>query len=369
MKILHVINELEIGGAQKLTGDMLPVMAKCSDVEVKVAVFRNTDSAIERQLKDAGIQIVNLDASMKSLKGLQGLRRLMKRADIVHVHLFPSLYLAAMANAGVNKPLVYTEHSTHNRRRDKKWLRPLEKIIYGRYRHIGCISPAVAENLSEWIGESIRGGRLSVISNGIDLRKYKESTVIDRKELFGREGKPVLMVSRFTDSKDQPTLIKALSHVEDPEAFVALAGDGERRGEYEKLVKDYGLEDRVMFLGTRSDIPELIKGAEIGVQSSNWEGFGLTAIEMMAGGLPVIASDVEGLREVVEGAGMIFKKHDDKKLAGLIDTLLNDSSLRERVITAGTERSESYSIERVAESYMNLYRQLLKQQQSEKQPA
>lgn len=269
-------------------------------------VYHLTGTATERRLIESGVKVTSLDLPLRSPKTVSRLRPYIKSADIVHVHLFPSSYIVALANIGINKPLVFTEHSTHNRRRDKSYLRSLERWVYSRYTKIGCISEATAANLKEWIGKELASSRIEVIENGIDLTVYQNAEPKPARELFGREGKPLLMVSRFVPAKDQATVIRALPHIEDPQIFVAFAGDGETLEACKKLADDLGVSGRVVFLGNRDDIPTLIKSSFIGIQSSHWEGFGLTAVEMMAGGLPVIASDVDGLRQYCGGSRTDF---------------------------------------------------------------
>ncbi len=342
---------------------MLTHMTHKDDVEVSVAVFKIMNSDNERILKEAGVEIININAPALSLKSLRRLIPLMKHADIVHVHLFAANYATAIANLFVGKPLIFTEHSTHNKRRNHKWLKPVEKFIYRQFDSIACISKQTAQKLTQWIGHKIADKRIVIINNGIDISKYQNAKKKTPEELFGRMGIPVVMVSRFVESKDQPTLIRALRHVRNPDVFVVFVGDGPRKAQAEQITKDYGLSDRILFLGTRDDVPEIIKASRIGVQSSNWEGFGLTALEMMAGGIPVIASDVDGLKQLVEGAGRTFHKGDEKDLAKQINMIL-DSDISKSLITNGIQRANDYSITNTANQYVELYKQVKSQHDS-----
>lgn len=167
------------------------------------------------------------------------------------------------------------------------------------------------------------------------------------------------MISRFAPAKDQKTVIKAISLLEDS-IHLIFVGDGETINICKQYAKDLNVENRVHFLGTRSDIPELIAQCEIGVQSSHWEGFGLTAVEMMAGGLPVIASNVNGLKQVVEDAGLLFETGNAIELKNYINKLLEDKAYYNKISVACKERSIQYSITNMAEKYMLLYNNILK---------
>ena len=132
------------------------------------------------------------------------------------------------------------------------------------------------------------------------------------------------MVAGFRYQKDQDTLIRAMQHLPKNKFELWLVGDGERRGDLEALAIMFGLKDVVKFWGLRGDVPSLLKSSDIVVLSSHIEGFGLAAVEGMSAGKPFIASDVDGLNDVVRGAGLLFRHGDDKQLAELITTLINE---------------------------------------------
>lgn len=124
------------------------------------------------------------------------------------------------------------------------------------------------------------------------------------------------------------------------------------------MAQQEGVTNRIEFLGARSDVSELISESYIGIQSSNWEGFGLTAVELMAAGKPVIASDVDGLKQIVAGAGVIFNKGDIEDLAQKISRLLADTQYYKTIADACRQRALSYDISVMAESYRTIYYEL-----------
>ncbi len=355
MQLLHVINNLTTGGAQKLVSDLAIIQSRDSDIAVSIYIWERDNSVYEDRLRKAGVTIIHAPQKENLLSKLCTLSKVMRQFDVVHVHLFPSNYMVAVANIIARRPLVFTEHSTHNRRRDHKWLKPIERMVYRAFNQISCISEATASNLENWIGKKITQSRITIIGNGVNIQKYSKAEVADQSILFGRSGTPLLMISRLTASKDHPSVIRAISLINNPEIFVVFAGDGERRDELETLAKESGVEDRVVFLGNRNDIPTLIKTSAIGIQFSNWEGFGLTAIEIMAGGRPLIASNVEGLSDVVGNAGYIVEKGDSYALANAIQRLLSDRQLYNTLQQRGEQQARKYSIESTAQKYKKLY--------------
>ena len=126
--------------------------------------------------------------------------------------------------------------------------------------------------------------------------------------------------------KDQKTLIKALALLPD-DFYVLFVGDGPLLDEYQKLAQYYNLSKRILFLSVREDAISILKASDIVVMSSNFEGFGLAAVEGMAAGKPVIASDVEGLSNIVEGAGLLFEPHNEKDLAAKVRELGSVSAI------------------------------------------
>lgn len=357
MRILHIINDLDTGGAQKLVADLAVLQSEKSEIHLEVAtLFGDKDGAFKNWLEShTAIPVKSLNLRNPFMpQSVMKIRRLIKDFDIVHAHLFPAGYLCVLANTGLGRKLIYTEHSTTNRRRDHKILRPLERAVYSKFDAIGCISNATRQNLLNWLGEKMADKTL-VIHNGVDLSGFRLPAPFDQHEIFGRAGKPVLMISRFSKSKDHAAAVKSLSHISDPEVFMAFAGDGECLEHIKLLAEECCVMSRCVFLGTRTDIPRLISASYIGLQSSRWEGFGLTALEMMAGGLPVVASDIEGLREVVGNAGLLFQPGDPIELAARINALISDSTLKSEVIDQCRKRSETFDIRNTADKYFNLY--------------
>ena len=357
MKTLSIIiSNLEIGGAQQLITNLSPYLSR--HFNLQVIVFKKTGSEFEKNIENLGIKIISLNIGSYSPLAILKLRKIIKKTDLVHINLFPANYYSVLANIGINKPLVFTEHSTHNRRRNYKILKPVERFIYKRFKKIISISEATKTNLNKWLNSESIKKRNIVIENGIDIDKFNSVAGRPSKEIFGRDGIPVLMISRFTESKDHETVVKALKEIQDPRVFGVFVGDGTTQQNIIDLVKSLGLEDRVIFLGNRTDIPEIIKSAKIGIQSSHWEGFGLTVIEMMAGGLPVLASDVIGLGTVVKDAGILFEQGNYKILAQNIMEILNNPEKYSSLRSNGYQRVKRYSIKKTAENYKNILENL-----------
>lgn len=345
MKVLHVISSLEIGGAQRLLSDLLPIQ-KQQGIKVSLLVLKSEETDFTKKVVDAGVPIISLN--VKSFRNpflAFKVRNIIKGYDVVHVHLVHSLYICSLAARGLNTKLVYTEHSTSNNRRGKVYVRPIEKFIYGRYERLISISQQTQDALQAWLQST--DDRFVVINNGVDTKAF--ATI--RKEV---KPKSLIMVSRFASSKDQETVIRAVKELDD-DVTLRFVGDGENLEHCKKVAYEIGVGDRVQFLGARADVANLIAESCIGIQSSNWEGFGLTAVEMMACEKPVIATDVDGLKQVVEGAGFLFPVGDYERLAIIISQLLKDSDLYNLHSKKCFDRAKQYDILNTVRSYIEVY--------------
>lgn len=362
MKILHIINDLKIGGAQRLVTDIATELAKNDGLEIGILTIMSSDaSSLFQEVKDnSHIHLYELNAGKSiTLGSIKRIRKIIKQYDVVHSHLFPSGYLTALATLFLKKPLIYTEHSTSNRRREKRILRPLERWIYNRYSGVVGISDSVTEALNFWLLSQRIKSKTHTITNGVNLERIKTETPGDEKRVWGADKKAVVMISRFTSSKDHATVIKAISLIKDRNVVAVFVGDGETLVANKKLAKELGVEERCLFLGERSNPSDFVSSSSIGVQSSHWEGFGLTVVEMMAGGLPVVASDVPGLNEVVGGAGVLFRQGDYRQLASIFERLLNDPKEYKEIKEKCIARSQKYNITSTTDNYLALYRTLL----------
>jgi glycosyltransferase involved in cell wall biosynthesis len=198
--------------------------------------------------------------------------------------------------------------------------------------------------------------RVSIIYNGVPLERFRNAVAERRDEILpNSNGRPlVIFVARFDPAKDHPTLLRAMRKV--PNADLVLVGDGDLRPQMERVAHELGIGQRVHFLGRRPDIPQLLKMADLYVHASNYEGFGIAAVEAMAAGLPVVASDVPGLAEIVRGAGLLVPPGDDEALAKAINDVLQSSILREQLAAASQKRAADFSIERTADAFIETYK-------------
>ncbi len=230
---------------------------------------------------------------------------------------------------------------------------------------IVAVSPAVKQSLITY--EAISAKRIEIIFNGIDLAKFEtvHNTKNIREKLKIESDCFVLgMIARLSSEKDPVSLIQAISLVADkyPRVKLLLIGDGPRRRELEDLVFKLKLTDKVIFTGSRRDIPQLLSILDVVVLSTFYEGTSITLLEAMAASKPVIASSVGGNPAVIEDgvSGFLVSGGDCKALADKILQLLADSDLRRQLAKGGYQRAlERFSLKQMVDAYESLYNQTL----------
>ena len=323
--IVFLINDLSIGGAEKLVLQL----CRSNKGSAVLTLFR-----AEREYYHGDV----IRFCLFSADWISCLKLLWK-AKAIHFNLWPT-QLLVLFFALSRKKLIYTEHNTHNRRRKFQWYRWFEKRVYSRFSNVVAISEGVQQALSQWI-ESYD---IQVIPNGVPSPPVAFADV-------ERNHYQILMVGRFAEQKDQQTLILALNELP-CEYCVVLVGT-DRVSNISKICP-VELSDRVIAYDAVNDVSDFYARAGVYVQSSKWEGFGLTVVEAMAAGLPVVGSDVAGMRTLLH-PDFVFDVGDAAGLAQKI-RLLEDESFHQAAVEHSKVISDQYSLDRMVDRYAQLYR-------------
>jgi glycosyltransferase involved in cell wall biosynthesis len=201
--------------------------------------------------------------------------------------------------------------------------------------------------------------RISTINNGVDVGKiYNAQPDADLLRMKGRRH-AIVMVAGFREAKDQDTLVRTMALLDKQRYELWLVGVGTRQQEVAALARQLEVSENVRFLGLRMDVPNVLRAADIIVMSSHWEGLSLSNIEGMAAGKPFIASDVNGLREVTKGYGLLFPEGDAGALANEIQQLTDDQAYYQSVADRCYQRAREYDIKETAEKYYKTYTKLM----------
>lgn len=352
MKILHIITSLRTGGAEKLMVDLLPRLQRMNN-DIEILLFDGIRTTFFDKLESQGIKIHKLDCNKNVYNPILLIKLfiflLKNKFDIVHTHNTACQLFTAIVSIFFSFRLITTEHNTTNRRRNLKWYKLIDKWMYHRYDDVICISKIAENNLRKYLCSN--DDKIITIQNGIDIDTYSNAQPFNRTN----DKQIIVMVAGFRKEKDQDTLIKALSLLPKDQYELWLVGDGERKELLKTLVYSKGLENNVVFWGIRNDVPSILKSADIIVMSSHYEGLSLSNLEGMASGKPLIASDVDGLREVTQNYGLLFEHGNSKDLADKITLLTNDKNIYQEVAKNCYRRACQFDINEMSITYNNIY--------------
>lgn len=371
MKILHVITSLRTGGAETLVVNLMPRFRALGHEVGVVAFIDERTPLLERLEKECpDCKIYQLGSSFYNPRYIFQLIRIMRKYDVVHTHNSAPQLFAAIANIFCHKKLVTTEHNTNNRKRGNWLMSRLDKWMYPRYQKIICISDQAEENLRMYLGLTPRSSltptpsprgegnvplindNICTIYNGIDVKAFHEAAPIEelKSDKF-----VAVMVAGFRPQKDQDTLVKAMHLLPKDQYEVWMVGNGSRMESVRSLAESLKLQDSVKFLGLRTDVPNILKTADVVVMSTHYEGLSLSNIEGMAAGKPFVASDVEGIHEVTEGYGLLFPHEDAAALAGIIQQLHDDQAFYDQTARRCYERARQFDISEMVRRYNEVY--------------
>lgn len=353
LRVCHVSMHLQTGGLERL----LVEFARLHDRELVQPVFVALQDVGQPADDIAGFGYAVHRLNLKShgkWKTLLTLKRLLvtERIDLVHTHnTYAHFYAAIAARLAGIRCVVNTQHG---RGCGPGWKARLQFRIANRFtaRVIG-VSRDAAELCREQDPRS--RGRIDAIWNGIDVGRFAYS---------GSRLEPTLIaVGRLSPEKDFATLLRAVAiasaHV--PELRLQLVGDGGERAALESLARELAIDDRVQFLGERSDVPHWLAQAGCYVSSSRTEGISLTLLEAMAVGLPVLATRVGGNPEVVQEdeTGRLVTAGDPAALANAIVAMWADRELWPGMGQLGRERVErNFNVVRMVQEYERLYSEI-----------
>lgn len=290
-----------------------------------------------------------------------------KQYDIVHVHCSLAGFVGRVVAhwLGVKK-VMFTVHAFASRPNQSFWkqsmLLNIERAL-DRYTDHYCVSTKIFKN--ELIRKKIASSQvISMIPLGIEIKPTQLSRAEARARLGLNTDSPMIICAgRFETQKGFRYLIEALSIVlrEVPDTVLVLLGEGPLRTEYEQLASSLGIRESVHFAGWRTDAPELLPAADVFSLPSLWEAFGYVLLEAMAAGVPIAASNVDGIPEVLDQGrlGELHAPQDAPALALVLIRLLTRPDHRASLSKAGLEHvSAHHSLEAMTREYTRLYQSI-----------
>ena len=283
--------------------------------------------------------------------------------DVVHTHQVGALFYAGSASRKAGVPVVvHTEHGKHYSGR-------LRTRILGRWAgrstaKIFCVSGDIAKEVLKYRIAST--GKVTVVHNGIDVDLFETSADDELRASLGirPNARIIGTIGRLSEVKSQEVLLRAFAIVMPfvPGAQLLLVGDGPKRAELERLADELGIKDATYFVGYQSQPEKFFPLLDAFAITSRSEGMPLSVLEAWAAGVPVLASAVGGLPEMIDHGktGLLFPAGDHEALAQMLRELLNEPRKAQTLRSQGRIRvRNSFSLERMANHYQEHYLELL----------
>jgi glycosyltransferase involved in cell wall biosynthesis len=372
MKRILQINASEIGGGFRVMQDIINGL----DNDFDFLVVLPTDEPLKKDKKQEETK-----KSIKIKRIKQGnvitlvcqIKKIIQREkpEIIHAHGTRAAAWVRIAVAGMKeKPtVIYTLHGFHVVRKNflSRWILVMIEKVLNRWADVlACVSDADKKLVLKY--KVISKNKIRVIKNGIKIENFyfTHKEIEEKKEEMGISNKLVLSsIGRLHPQKDFLTLLRALrifiKRFSGAKIILLIVGDGPLRGFLEKAAKELSIENYVSFLGFRKDVPRLMNASDVIILSTNWEGLPLVPLEAGASKKPIIASDVEGIRETIidKKTGLLFKPGSSGDLAEKIIILYQSRELLERM---GEENYKNvlrnFNLRLMLENYKSLYNEL-----------
>lgn len=370
IRVLHVAEAA--GGVERY----LQTLFKYSDkeqIENILVCSQNYDYKKMKSLADRVIvlKIAHQINPSSDIKVEKALRRIIKqlKPDIVYAHSSKAGALARIADLGLKNKVIYNPHgwafNMQQSAKKKEMYKWVEKISAHFCDKIVCISDAEKESA---LREKIcKPSKLQVIYNGIDLEEIEKTTPMSRAQLGIPEDAFVVgMVGRLSKQKAPDTFVKSAKLIKEkiPNAFFLMVGDGELRDQVESLINQYDLGSSFLITGWVDNPTAYMKIMDVGMLLSRWEGFGLVLPEYMACGVPIIATNVDAIPNIVKDGvnGMLINKDSFVGAQKVCTRLNSDTELKDRIIASAKSMVKNkFGAKRVAKESIELYKNLEKQ--------
>ena len=358
MNVLHINDQREWGGGEQQTAYLAEGLAARGH---RIYLAARPDGALHTKLHPSN----NLTCLPLALGGEWDIRsawrlsRLMisENIDIIHAHTGHAHTLACLARRMAGRARVIVSRRVAFPPRQN----PLSRF---KYRCPDCyiaISDCVAQALMAF---GVPESKVTVVHSGIDMQRFTEEP-LSRREIGVPEGVPLLgAVGSLVEAKDHATLIAAMRIVVDTEPLIRLviAGEGPLRTEIELQILHLGLEDNVILLGHRTDIPQLLAALDVFVMSSVSEGLGTSVLDALACGLPVVATQAGGIPEMIHNGetGILVPTGNPEALAEGLLRLLRDGTAARAMAQRGKALvAEKFTVEAMVRGTVDVYEKVL----------
>lgn len=344
-KLLIIINSLGVGGAERLIiDDIHELQGRGVHVDLVTLKREKTASLKETLVITNGRWTIIPFSGLWDVQSWWRLWRLIRdcRPDVVMTHLWFANTIGRLAAYLARVPTIISFEHGFNNESGRTWMFWVDRILQYLSTAIVAVSEATKQML---VARGIRSTKVQVILNGIDVCKYQNAAPARiREELKLGERFIFLSVGSLrSPQKNMDILLRAFAQVET--GVLLIAGDGRLRRELEALAQQLHIGQRVYFLGSRNDVPNLLKSANCFVLLSRFEGLPLVVMEAKAAGVPIIVSDFDSAREVITHRvdGLMVKRGDILATSAMMRELVAQPELAERLASTAAKAANNLS--------------------------
>ena len=362
--IVQCVNNLDVGGTEQM---VLSLVRALHTRGFSTAICCIEDAGtLAAQAEANGTVVQPLQMQMRGkLHALRSLCRFLRQHQpaVIHSHNFKPFYFSALATfVGASNGHIHTRHGALLRHHPAVWRYRLLR------RWVDAWVTVSADRQTELADRTgLPQTAIHVLANGVDTAKFcptpNKSAI--RRQLGLPENTPaIIVVARLAPEKDLPTLLQAFRLVRQklPTAELWIVGDGPERIHLERVNTELGLDTAMRFLGTRNNVHQLLQAADVFALSSLSEGLSIALIEAAACGLPIVATDVGGNREVVNpphGGELVPVGNPEAMATALLNILLNRFLSTEMGQAARRHAEEQFGVMQMADAYVRLYHSAL----------
>lgn len=355
MKILHVNTERPWRGGERQTL-LLATTLQSRGITNAIACRRN--SPLEEKARERGISTIKMPGD--PVRASFAIGSVAREYDLIHCHTGRGHSLAAAVAFWHGKPVIVTRRVIFVPKQSR-----FNRYKYHHAARVVCISHAIAGLLGEW---GVPAAQLTVIHDAIPMSRSSEPQrsveELRAKLEIPTDRRVVGCIGALTAEKDHATFLRAAHEIaaKRKEVVFVVIGEGKLKSDLLRLRHELGLDEVVCFTGFLPEADRYLDAFDVFVLSSRAEGLGSSLLDAFAAGIPVVATSVGGIPELVrhEETGLLVPVGDAPTLARAIERLLDDRALADKVTMAARRKVEQdFSVERMANSYQALYEAVL----------
>lgn len=367
MRVLHLLSSTGFHGAENMAAELIRQLS-VQGVDNHLGVFRSSNrsnldiqAVTQRYIKNSTV----LDCHGRfDVRTVFALRRYINRhdIDIIHSHKYKTNLYALLANSGLRKKLVSTCHNWLGQSLAMRFYAWLDKRILRRFDMVVGVSSEIVAELSQHLPPH----KILRIGNGIDIQKYRRPVSRDeaKRQLHIGNRNVIGFVGRLSPEKGIGYLLHAVSNLikEGLDVCTIIVGDGEQAGALKDEARVLQIADHVIFTGNRSDTPMLYAAMDVFVLPSLQEAFPMVLLEAMACGVPIIATRVGDVAEIIEPdtTGMLVAMKDVIALQNAIKKMLTHPAEAERMsLAARAQVEQRFSSATMANQYSVIYERIM----------